>query len=334
MAALYRSTRGSRTRRRRSAFTLVEMLLALLLTSLVVTATASIIVVSSRALDTAVLETEASEVEVVLADMTLDLRLATSFSERTDSAVTFEVPDRDGDGNPETIRYAWGGNDGDPLTRQYNGGKTVTLLRDLKMVKLRYLERAIDGRPGGSGGGGGGGTESAEMLLASHDPGTFSNTQPGEINMPSLLGGQYLDPTFPPDTLSWKITRVIIMGRHRGAPGGDLQLQIRTANPDGTPSSTIVASTTFAKNLFNWGWTWAEISLSGADGLDPAQNYCLVVEQVVGNAGADIRGQAHGGAYNYGPEGHLVYSTDGGSSWTVYDNMDLFYFLYGTVTTK
>ena len=63
-----------------------------------------------------------------LTDVIADVKTATSFSERTPTAVTFTVPDRNGDTNPETIRYAWSGTPGDPLTREYNGGSAVTVV--------------------------------------------------------------------------------------------------------------------------------------------------------------------------------------------------------------
>lgn len=54
-------------------------------------------------------------------------------------AVTFTVADRNhGDPGPETIRYAWAGTEGDPLTRQYNGGTTVVVLENVALFELEY----------------------------------------------------------------------------------------------------------------------------------------------------------------------------------------------------
>ena len=80
--------------------------------------------------------TVASETGRLLDLMTRDLRLALSFSERTPTAVTFTVPDRDGDGDTETIRYAWETPDGDPatngvapLTMKYNEADAIVIRR-------------------------------------------------------------------------------------------------------------------------------------------------------------------------------------------------------------
>lgn len=56
-----------------------------------------------------------------------DLRIALRFSERTSSAVTFTVPDRDGDRFPETIRWAWLGVPNHQVTRLLHFSKDVVI---------------------------------------------------------------------------------------------------------------------------------------------------------------------------------------------------------------
>ena len=72
-----------------------------------------------------------------LVELLADLEFALAFSEKTDHALTFTVPDRDGDFISETIRYAWSGTPGDPLTRQYNGGAVATSGRERLCVSAR-----------------------------------------------------------------------------------------------------------------------------------------------------------------------------------------------------
>jgi hypothetical protein len=74
-----------------------------------------------------------------------DLRDAIAFSERTASAVTFQVPDRDGDTLAETIRYSWSGTAGDPLMMEYNGGDPAQLVADVKQFDLAYTSRTMTG---------------------------------------------------------------------------------------------------------------------------------------------------------------------------------------------
>ena len=77
----------------------------------------------------------------ILNDILADLKHAISFSEHTANAVTFTVPDRTGDGISETIRYAWSGTTGDPLTFEYNGSSAVTLADNVENFDLTYLTR-------------------------------------------------------------------------------------------------------------------------------------------------------------------------------------------------
>ncbi len=78
-----------------------------------------------------------------LDEITADLRLATAVTEATATAVTFTVPDRTGDDVAETIRYAWSGTAGDPVTRTFNG-VTVDFVDDVHQLDLTYLIRTIE----------------------------------------------------------------------------------------------------------------------------------------------------------------------------------------------
>ncbi len=107
---------------------------------------ASAIYISSQALDLDSSTSRQSAIaSEVLGKLTADLALARSLSERTATAMTFDVPDRDGDHHPETIRYAWSGTPGDPLTYQYNGGTVFTLATDVQSLILNALSRLTMG---------------------------------------------------------------------------------------------------------------------------------------------------------------------------------------------
>ena len=69
-------------------------------------------------------------------EMTSELRGAVSFSQRSATALQFTVADRDSDASAETIRYAWSGTPGDPLTREVNGGNVVDFLEDVHSLEL------------------------------------------------------------------------------------------------------------------------------------------------------------------------------------------------------
>ena len=127
---------------RRGGFTLMEVILSVVIVSIILGALVSTLMITQRGLAGSTnVARDASRGRDATDVILLDLSLAMSFSERTATAVTFLVPDRDGDGQPETIRYAWSGVVGDPLTRQVNGGTVAVLVDDVDDFSLDYLLR-------------------------------------------------------------------------------------------------------------------------------------------------------------------------------------------------
>ncbi|WP_146447492.1 PulJ/GspJ family protein [Bythopirellula polymerisocia] len=128
----------------RHAFSLLELMIALGTSSLLVAGLASSLYISSQALSDNPNSSEQSRTSaIVLHDLAADLNKAISFSERTATALTFTVPDRNGDGTSETIRYAWSGSPGDPLTYQYNGGAIVNVATDVQSFNTTALTREM-----------------------------------------------------------------------------------------------------------------------------------------------------------------------------------------------
>ncbi len=135
-----------RRNRKRGPFgySLVELVVAMASSTVLMGGLASTLYISSQALDVDDSATaDTSRAAEVLADLTADLRHARRFSERTATAVTFTVPDRDGDLRSETIRYAWSGTPGDPLTYQTNGGSVVTLADNVQSFNLTGRTRQM-----------------------------------------------------------------------------------------------------------------------------------------------------------------------------------------------
>jgi hypothetical protein len=68
-------------------------------------------------------------------ELEADLEFALAFTEQSARAVTFLVPDQSGDAKLETVRYAWSGTPGDPLTRQFNGGAVAVVLENVHVFQ-------------------------------------------------------------------------------------------------------------------------------------------------------------------------------------------------------
>jgi len=131
--------------RRRLGYTLVELVVSIAIMSILMAGIASAVLIASHAMPggQTPLETAVEAIDVV-DQIASELLYATTITENTASAVTFTVADRShGDSGPETIRYAWSGTPGDPLTRQYNGGTTVTVCQDVQDFSLACLIQAM-----------------------------------------------------------------------------------------------------------------------------------------------------------------------------------------------
>ncbi|MEM6798854.1 MAG: hypothetical protein AAF589_05010 [Planctomycetota bacterium] len=128
----------------RPGYTLIELLVATASSGVLLAGMASTLYIASQSLD---IDSGAAAQRITLsagADQVVnDLRHATHFYEKTPTAVTFSVPDRTGDGVEETIRYAWGGGVGDPLTMEFNGSAAVAVVQGVTSLNLTYVERLM-----------------------------------------------------------------------------------------------------------------------------------------------------------------------------------------------
>jgi hypothetical protein len=144
MIAITRNAQNE-IRNRRAGYTLLELIISSGAASIVLLGLMSSIVIANKAWDPAldpVQQLQASEAAHQIAN---DARFALSFTERTSNALTITVPDRDSDGQPETVRYAWSGSAGDPLTVEYNGQSAQTLISNVQTLNLAYLTRDVTG---------------------------------------------------------------------------------------------------------------------------------------------------------------------------------------------
>ena len=123
----------------RSGYTLIELVLAIAITGILLTGMSASIVIASRTVsegyDVVGLALRTSD---VLGEINSDLSTATAFLDRTSSSVTFTVPDRNGDGVSETMKYWWAGASDGRVMRQVNDGPETTLAENVRQFALTY----------------------------------------------------------------------------------------------------------------------------------------------------------------------------------------------------
>jgi prepilin-type N-terminal cleavage/methylation domain-containing protein len=123
----------------RPGYTLIELVMAMAIAGILLMGMSASIVIASRCVsegyDVVGLALRTSD---ALGEVNSDLSTAEDFLDRTSSSVTFTVPDRDGDGVSETVKYWWTGSSDGRLMRQVNGGPEVVLAENVRQFALTY----------------------------------------------------------------------------------------------------------------------------------------------------------------------------------------------------
>jgi type II secretory pathway pseudopilin PulG len=305
---------------RTAAFTLVEVVMSTAIMAVLMAGIASAVLMTSRAMpearDPADAVLDGSQVADRIAS---DLLCAQSFTIRTPHEVEFTVADRTRDDVPETIRYAWAGTSGDPLTWQYNGGSVVSLVDDVREFELSYDLTTVTEQPPPES------NESPEQELARYDgavsPADYALTAKEWV-------GQYFMPTLPADATEWSVTRVKIMARVHGATKGVTAIELRLPTGANLPGPSVIESVPMYESSLLDGYLWQEFSFSNTSGLSPTQGLTLVLTMITRDTHlADVQYDVGGGA-------GLLVTTNAGSSWTYDAGKAMLYYIYGTVTTE
>jgi len=301
--------------------TLVELLVALGSASVLLAGLAATLIVASRMIEApAPVQAVLSAAEATRR-LTDDLRYATYFTERTATAVTFAVPDRDGDGRQELIRYFWSGTPGDPLQRTINGGAAVIVAADVRSFGLAYTIRteqeSIPRR-----------VESSEQKLAEYVG--LLTAADYQISTTRWLG-QYVHPDrfitrLPTNAVAWRPTRVILWVKNDGPRDGQSLIQLRRAGSDAMPTSTVLEQTLYLESAAPSSYTATTFRFQNV-GLAPNEGLWVVVQGLTNHALYVLMD-------DWGGTGR-VFTTDAGVTWSLQGNGDsLLYQLYGTYLTE
>ena len=186
-------------------FSLAELLVSLVIIAILMTAMGSVMVLTGHAVGLSAAHAGEARVDDVVATIAAEQRLASRVTERTARSITFIV-DRDHDGVSETVRYAWSGVPGEPLTRASNGGVPVILIPKCNRFNLSYVLKstaAVAAAPDVE--------VASDVLLYAHDGGSSG----ASVNSANWVG-QYFKPDWstvaPGKTVTaWRVTRVEVV---------------------------------------------------------------------------------------------------------------------------
>lgn len=298
----------------RHAYTFIEVVLAMAVTSVVLLGAQSAVMIASRALPSATsgpsAVVAAGQAMGIIAD---DLALATAFATLDPAAVEFTVPDRDGDAAPDVIRYSWSGTPGDPLERRFNGGPAAVLAASIQEFSLEY-DTTPSALPTTW-------TEGAETLLFQYAPG--DDLKDASVRSNVWLA-QFFTPTLPADARSWSVTKVRFAARRKGGTAGRAKAQLRLANPT-APVNPVLGEVMILESALGSSYGVTEANFSFVGGLAPGQSLCFVFQWVADTDAFEVLVHGKGGA------SPLLESGDNAATWSVMSDKQLLASVYGRV---
>jgi prepilin-type N-terminal cleavage/methylation domain-containing protein len=307
--------------RRRSGYTLVELIVAMSISTVLVAGLASSLYIAGRASTAtgpAAETLRASDVALRISD---ELRYAIYVTERNERAVEFAVDDINGDGQPDVVRYEWSGTAGDPLLRAFNHAAPQAVAEDVRDFQLTYRYRESNEAFEE------GWQDSSEVTLAKLTGG--GSTSDYQVRADQWVGQTFF-PSLPPDARSWQVTAMELELRSSGSADGETRIQLRPATGSGTPTSTVLEEVRVAEATLDSNYNWRDYAMTQVFGLSPKEGLCLVLEHVSGSESCEVRYQSGGIAL---PDHGLLESSNEGASWLLTSDKGLHFEVKGKYTT-
>jgi prepilin-type N-terminal cleavage/methylation domain-containing protein len=264
-----------------NGMTLLEMVVAMAIVSLMLGAVSSAVVIAARAVERqSPASFDATSSAIVLDQLLNEASQATLVTENTPTAITFQVPDRNADLAPETIRYSWSGTPGGPLMRQFNADPPAQVSGPLRRIDLSYdTILSVETIPGVN-------ETNANVLISS-----FNASNIGSFTIdPSTSVSQYVHPSFADGTLSWTITSIDLSPRQWGSviSTGELQVELRAPTSTGVPDLESLAVTATLESDLPTIYTWSTHTFTRAPTLAPGDAICIVLSDTAGTISANL----------------------------------------------
>lgn len=302
------------------AFTLVELVLACALLALLLTAGRGAILLASKSARSIPAD-QSVTLSTALNQVSADILSATQVYAISANSIGLIVPDRNGDGEDESIEYTWSGTAGAPLTRTQNSGNAEPIVASMQSFAISTVERTITvpGQP----------TKNTERLVGGNS--TSSGLYGTSISSSNARAGSFVPANLPASATSWNLTRVRIMVRQNSPVAGAFSVQVQRTNGQ-VPSGQVLASVNVAESELSASFGWKEVTFSGIENLSTISPLSIVINrvgsamvpcdlQITGSGGAQVAGNAH------------FSSSDGGSTWTNNAGNDMIYAVYGIPNT-
>lgn len=304
---------------KRRGFSLIELVAAMGITTILLAAIASTAFIATRAIpQTNDAMSSSTTAARVVDQMAGELESALLVLQQTPTSITFTVPPRNGDAAPEKICYSWAGPSGAPLTRQYNGGPAVALIDTVDQFSLTpIVATSTETYPGVAA------EDTTDSLLIDNSSTSGGATGNLNVNSSNWQGQLFASSAWPSGVVGWRPTRIQYMGKQSGLVA---TTNILMALPLGnlSPGSFYGEQYTTTGTGLLSSYGWQQYSFSTIDRLAPATGICFVLQWAAGTPNSVI-------AQSNTLPG-LLQTTNGGSTWNYISNKGLVSQLYGKLT--
>lgn len=301
----------------RPAFSLLELVLACAILAILLAAGRGAIGLAKNAARSPVVDRSIS-LSAALDDLTNDVSCATRIMRISANAIGVVVPDRNGDGEDESIDYSWSGVPGAPLLRSFNGGASETLVSSLQSFAIVSAQQTISvpGTP----------SKVTERLVGGNS--TTSGLTSTTITASNFRCGSFVPGNLPSSATSWNLTRVRVMVRQRAPVVGSFSVQVQSTNAQ-APSGTVLEEVAVAESDISSSFAWKDVTFSNTTSLSTIVPIAIVVKRLSpAIEPCDLQGTSSGGAMVAGNA--CFTSTNGGTSWSTLSGEDMIYAVYGT----
>ena len=304
-------------------FTLIEVVMASVCTTIVLGGLASCLVLAGHAFNKdRVSQTRQANTGVLLDRILNDLRYVKDINEHTATAITFNVPDRDGDSVDETIRYSWSGSAGDPILMEYNGSDPMTVIESVHDIDFTYHLRSIPGTGYAQGE-----ATATPFLINSHvdaPGGRF-----GQFGaMPTYWYALYLEPNVPSGTTHWDFTQLQLSLKQSAGADGYFAIQVCLPTADANGPSTVLQELVMHEDTLQAQFQWYEYNFDEVTNLSPDQALFIVIKHAQLGGSQVLLGQCE---INIDDQpGYAMYHTqDVGATYQLVQSQEIKFYAYG-----
>jgi prepilin-type N-terminal cleavage/methylation domain-containing protein len=303
--------------RRHHGFTLIEVVVASSITTILLTACVSVVILAGKAIpnhnDNWSCEMNAAQAADRMAG---ELEVSLLVLESTPTSLTITVPPRNSDVYPEKIRYSWAGTSGAPLLRQYNGGTPVAIISAVDQFNLTpVVATTTESYPGI------GVEDAAQSQLLSYNQFFFLGNQ--NVNATSWVGQYFASNSWAAGVVGWRPTQVTYYAKQNNS-SGVCNLQMYLAGQNLTPIGSSIEQYSLSGSALNpFLYGTENVTYSHIGRLAPATGACFVV-QGTGTNSVTIEN-------NISPAG-MLQTGNAGSAWSYQSGNALQSTLYGKLT--